>query len=104
MTYVTEDIEGNKTSTKLQNVNRVFALKSTKYVGMVYKYKNEKKGVKKAKVSNLPDSVFVYNDEILSDKAANELGEMIDWQYYADRAYERIATFYQAPEFEELTI
>lgn len=104
MMYETEDVEGNKTSTKLQNVNRVFALKPTNYVGMVYKYKNEKKGVKKAKVSNLPDSVFVYNDEILSDKAANELGELIDWQYYADRAYERIATFYQVPDFKELTI
>ena len=76
--------------TQMQHVNRAFALNSTEYDGMLYKRKWDGK---KAKVSNLPDSVFVYNNEILSDKAISEVKKQIDYDYYIRRAYERIVEF-----------
>ena len=69
--------------TRLQKVNRCFASKEP---GMVYK---NKKG-KHDKYSNLPDKVFVWNDNL------NKLDrKQIDFVYYARRAYERINEFIQ---------
>lgn len=100
---------GNVEVETLQNVNRAFALKSDEYRGMIYKYKygENKKGekvIKRTKVSNLPDSVFVYNDEILEDETIDALLQVIDFDYYVARAYERIQEFVDIPQIEEVTI
>lgn len=75
---------------QLQHINRAFAWNDKETKGMIYKCKHS--GARN-KVSNLPDSVFVYNDEILSDNAKAELTKKIDYQYYVTRGYERIAEF-----------
>ena len=78
---------------KLQKVNRCFASKKE---GMIYKNKSDKK----AKYQNLPDSVFIYNQEILSDETIDKLVDKIDYNYYIKRAYERIGEFKK--EFEQI--
>lgn len=66
---------------KLQKVNRCFASKTP---GMVYKCKQNKHD----KYSNLPDKVFIFNDDLTKlDK------KDIDFTYYAKRAWERIKEF-----------
>jgi len=66
---------------KLQNVNRCFA---SKQEGQIYKNKVNKHD----KYGNLPDKVFVWNDDISKlDK------KQIDYVYYIKRAYERINEF-----------
>lgn len=100
---------GNIEAESLQNVNRAFALKSDEYKGMIYKYKygENKKGetvTKRTKVSNLPDSVFVYNDEILSDEAVSVLQTLIDYDYYVKRAYERIEEFITTPQIKDVLV
>ena len=81
---------GNIISKKIQHVNRAFAWNDENYRGMVYKYKENGK---KQKVSNLPDSVFVYNNEINSIKSSLVLRKKINYNYYIKRAYERILEF-----------
>lgn len=88
--------------TKLQHVNRAFASNSINK-GMIYKCKKEGKSPR-AKVSNLPDNVLVFNDEILSDEAINKLTNMIDYNYYVDRAYERIREFYRYELIKDIII
>ena len=78
-----ESINENKI---LQKVNRCFASKEP---GMIYKNKKDKK----QKYQNLPEQVFVYNDEILSKSSINKLINKIDYTYYIKRAYERIDEF-----------
>ena len=56
---------------------------------MVYKHKTGKS----QKVSNLPQSVFVYNGEILSNEAYNMISPKIDFDYYVNRIYERMFKF-----------
>ena len=80
-------------TTKIQNVNRAFAYNDPVIKGMVYKYKMRDGKVSKAKVSNLPINVFVYNDEILSEKNIKEVQKKIDYKYYIKRAYEKILEF-----------
>lgn len=88
--------------TRLQAINRAFAWNSES-IGMVYKCRVEGKTTK-TKVSNLPDSVFVYDDEVLSDEAYEKLKDEIDYQYYVNRIYERIQEFIVFPEVKELNI
>lgn len=79
---------------RVQNVNRVFARKDIDILGMIYKHKIDKKGKHcKSKVSNLPNSIFIYNNEILSEETVNKLIEEIDYDYYVKRSYERILEF-----------
>lgn len=80
-------------SEKVQNVNRAFAYNNPNEIGMLYKYKEVDGKLKKTKISNLPKSVFVYNNEILSKEARDKIQPMIDYDYYILRAYERIAEF-----------
>ena len=79
--------------TRLQGINRCFALKDNNKIGMIYKHKDNGDKHLKSKISNLPPSVFVYDNEILSKEAIDKLVPMIDYQYYIDRSYERIAEF-----------
>lgn len=77
---------GGSIETRLQNVNRAFALKD-KVSGMIYKVK----GNKKVKVGGLPDNVFVYNNDITSMSA--DLLSKIDYDWYVRKAYEKINSF-----------
>lgn len=81
---------GETSVTPLQNVNRVFARKPGEYVSMVYKKKHNGR---QTKLSSVADSVFVWNDEILSDESYKQISNEIDWNYYINRGYELIATF-----------
>lgn len=80
-------------SYEIQSPSRVFAYKSNTESGMIYKHGiNKKSGkISKAKVSNLPDNVFIYNNSIIGKY--EELKDKIDWQYYIDRIYEKIEKF-----------
>lgn len=98
-TYEETDYMGNTKITKLQGINRVFAYNNKNVVGMIYKYK----GKSKVKVSNLPPSVFVYDNEILSDESKNYLCKLIDYNYYVQRIYERINEFIEN-EQEQMTL
>lgn len=103
--YETTDLKTNvTTSTRMQHVNRAFALKSDDYSGMVYKYKMTNGKLSRAKISNLPESVFVYNNEILSEEAVNSLIPQIDYNYYIKRIYERILEFNPIPLIKTVNI
>ena len=88
-----KNIETNEIKiTKLQGVNRAFASKNKNIIGKIYKLRSDGK-VKKAKVANLPENVFVYDNEILSEEAINKLVPIIDYQYYINRSYEKLGEF-----------
>lgn len=88
---------------RLQKVNRAFAMKSGDSWGMVYKHKTDKSGKhSKAKVSSLPDSVFIYNNDINNEITIKKLSQQIDYQWYIDRIYERIGEFYKMPTIKEV--
>ena len=78
-------------------LNRVFAgnvgyIDDYVMITRLVKHKDPtKKGASTAKVSNLPDSVFIYNEDITN--AYNELKDRINWQYYIDRIYEKVLEF-----------
>lgn len=82
-----------------QKVNRVFASNSKEYREMIYKTKVYTKATKKnkigdisrSKVGSLPDNIFVYNEDINNPK--DNLEEMIDYDWYVLRGYEKICTF-----------
>lgn len=76
------------TETKVQNVNRVFASKDPKCIGMIYKHKDARGKHLIAKMASLPPSVFLWNGEL-----TDELAEKIDYDYYVGRAKERIAEY-----------
>lgn len=93
-TYDLYDIINNKTtSQKLSGNDRAFAYKNKDFVGMVYKHKDKDNKHMKAKVANLPDNVFIYNDEILSEEAVNNIKDKINYEFYINRIYERIGEF-----------
>lgn len=94
---------GNMKVQKLQHINRAFPMKKSNVVGQVYKMKNVGK-VTSSIVANMPESCFVYNNEILSDEAFDNIKDKIDWQYYADRTYERILEFIEVPQIEGIRL
>lgn len=98
LSYEVYDLEGNKPTVILQNVNRIFAYKNRMERGMVYKNKEGKHD----KYSNLPPNVFVYNDDIRNSPI--NVKEKIDYNYYVRRAYERIEEFMPKPEQMTLCI
>ena len=83
---------GETKITRLQGVNRAFPSKNNKIIGKIYKCRKEGK-VKRAKVANLPDNVFVYDGDINNKETIEKLSELIDYQYYIDRAYEKLGEF-----------
>jgi len=78
-------------------LNRVFAgnvgyIDDYILITRLVKHKDpSKKGTSTQKVSNLPDSVFIYNEDITNP--SDELKEKINWQYYIDRIYEKVLEF-----------
>lgn len=97
--YLTYDVQDLRTgavkSEKLSGICRVFASNSPSEAGMVYKFKEHGKGGKpsRSRVPNLPDSVFIWNDEISSPEARATLKQRVDYKYYVERIYERIGEF-----------
>lgn len=90
-------------TTRLQGVNRVFPSKDKNIIGMIYKCRSEGK-VKRAKVANLPDNVFVYDEDINNEKTINELINKIDYQYYINRGYEKILEFIDIKQIKDINI
>lgn len=78
---------------KLSGHDRAFASNDLKIIGSIIKYKNANGKLTKARISNLPPNVFIYNNEILSDSVYNKLKNKIDYQYYINRIYERCSEF-----------
>lgn len=93
--------DGQIITKRIQNVSRAFASNDESVIGMVYKRKNDGK---KAKVSNLPSNVFVYNDDIRNQDILKELQRKIDFQYYVDRSYERIAEFIKMKKIKDIDL
>ena len=88
------DLQTNeKTIERLGNVCRAFASNNHNVQWTIYKHK-ESSRTSKSMLQNVPNNVFVYNDEILSDNAIDELIRRIDYDYYVRRSYERISEFY----------
>lgn len=85
----------------LQNVNRVFARKPGEYESMVFKMKANGK---RAKISSVAPSVFVHNDEILSEDAYNKVISQLDLNYYIERGYDLIASFQDIEQIKGVTI
>lgn len=106
--YVEYDIINNETNESkteiVQNVNRAFPRKKGKYSGSLIKVKKVDDKLKKQKFQNLPDNIIVYNDEILSNKSIKYLHNEIDFNYYVDKAYERIKEFIDLPIIKDIKI
>lgn len=102
--YEKLDVSTDMISTEIiQHVNRVFAYNSDKYKCQIYKRNNSGK-ILKAKYQNLPDNVLVYNEDINDEENKKKLMSEIDYNYYIDRGYERIAEFIDFPEIKDITI
>lgn len=85
---------GEVIKTTIQDINRAFADNDNSKIGGVVKYKiNEDGSLKSSKVAGLPKNVFIYNEEIISEKTKDELIKRIDYQAYIDRIYERLGEF-----------
>ena len=79
---------------KIQSPSRCFAAKSKGQFTCIYKHRTDKNGRhQSAKVQNLPENVFIWNPEILSDEAKAKICPQIDYEYYVKRIYERIGEF-----------
>lgn len=93
--HATEELVNSEV---VKPLNRAFAAK-VKYdkdgnmvITRLVKHKDpSKKGASSAKVSNLPDSIFVYNEDIIN--AYDKLYDKINYQYYIDRIYEKVLEF-----------
>lgn len=105
-TYDLTDLKTNTTtSTRCDDLNRVFAYNNKDVVGMVYKYKLDDEGkVKKCKIPNLPDSVFIDNLDIRDSKGKERVQAKLDYQYYIDRAYEHLQTFIPIKQIKEIRV
>lgn len=78
---------------QIQSPSRCFAKKDISSVGTIIKHRTKNGKHTFAKVQNLPDNVFIWNDEILSEDAVNKIALQIDYKYYVNRIYERINEF-----------
>ena len=85
-------------SEEVKPLNRAFAAKieydaeGNTLVHTLVKHKAPgKKGASQAKVANLPESIFIYNDDI--SHAYEELKGQVNYQYYIDKIYEKVLDF-----------
>lgn len=105
--YIVENINsGEIESKKIQKINRAFPSNSTDTIGKLRKIKiNSNNGIKStSKLQNIPDNVFIYNEEILSQQAVDSLIHKIDYNYYVKRSYERILEFIDIPTIKDLKL
>ena len=95
--------DGQTKRMNVQSISRAFALKQDVGTGIVYKVKELDDGkTKQSKIACSPENEIIYNDEILSDEAKEALSDVIDWQWYIDRIYERITEFIRWPKIKEI--
>lgn len=93
-TYETTNVATNETKVeRIDDLNRAFAKKYDGTISMIYKHKERNGKHSKTKLSNVPDNLLIYNDEILSDEAIKKVSEQIDFDWYVERAYKRIKEF-----------
>lgn len=90
--YEYTDIDGQRSTIILPSISRAFALRTDYGTGILSKTRKEGK-ITKTKIAGMPDSVFIYNEDIHDNTAKAEIQSKIDWQYYVNRAYERIQEF-----------
>lgn len=88
---------------KVQNINRAFACNSTETTSQLYKINPDGKQ-KRVKMPIFPNNIFVYNDEILSQKTIDKLIPKIDYNWYIETAYSKIAEFFDIPKFKNLNV
>ena len=74
-------------------INRVFPLNKLFGTGAIYKNKVRNGKHTKSKIAGLPANVFIYNDDIRSQSTILELNEIIDFEYYVNRIWERLGEF-----------
>lgn len=92
--YETSDITGKVIKVdQVADINRAFAKKYDGTISMIYKYKTRNGKTVRSKIPNMPDNVFIYNNEILSKDTVNKISQSIDYDYYIDRAKKRITEF-----------
>lgn len=104
-TYETSDISNNVIKVEqIADINRAFAKKYNGTISMIYKYKNRNGKTVRSKIPNMPDNVFIYNDEILSKNAVEKLCKEIDYDYYIDRAKKRITEFFDFKQIKQILI
>lgn len=84
---------GSVAEYQIQSPSRCFAKRDISSVGTIIKHRTKNGKHTFAKVQNLPDNVFIWNDEILSEDAVNKIAPQIDYKYYVNRIYERINEF-----------
>lgn len=84
---------GSVAEYQIQSPSRCFAKRDISSVGTIIKHRTKNGKHTFAKVQNLPDNVFIWNDEILSEDAVNKIASQIDYKYYVNRIYERINEF-----------
>lgn len=84
---------GSVAEYQIQSPSRCFAKRDISSVGTIIKHRTKNGKHTFAKVQNLPDNVFIWNDEILSEDAVNKIVPQIDYTYYVNRIYERINEF-----------
>lgn len=82
--------DGSTAEYEIQSPSRCFVKKGVDIVGTVIKHRTVKGKHSFAKVQSLPQSVFVWNKEILSPEAVKEISKQLDYDYYVNRIYQRI--------------
>ena len=82
--------DGSTAEYEIQSPSRCFVKKGVDTVGTVIKHRTVKGKHSFAKVQSLPQSVFVWNKEILSPEAVKEISNQLDYDYYVNRIYQRI--------------
>lgn len=105
-TYESTNIQtGITTSEYTADLNRCFALKyDGETINVIVKHKSRDGKEAKAKLPNMPDNYFIFNKDILNDETIDELVEKIDYQWYIDRSYKRIAEFYDFQQIKEICL
>lgn len=95
--------DGSVTIERLQGVNRAFASALTDRTATIYKCRKEGK-VKRAKVASVPENAFVYDRSITEPETFGQLESLIDWDFYINRAQEKIDSFLRIPKIKKLTL
>lgn len=93
-----------KTVSKIDDTNRVFASKDKMTESIIVKYKTRNGKTTHSKLANMPSTYFIYNDNITTEQAKNKLSEKIDYQYYIDKAYERVQDIYEFARIKDVIL
>lgn len=96
------DLRTNKIEVeRLGSVCRAFAYNNNNTKWTIYKCKSEDRTTR-SKLQNVPENVFVYNKEILTDEAIDKLLPKINFDYYINRSYERIQEFFDMKQVKKI--